>query len=167
MLVSAFVIFGVIFSIFWSSVYFSKNSNMFTVISRKKMSLHLPVGNPSCLHLASSKSFFKVMHVFLENTCSNKFRRNPQYCNALFMSLQALSVHFVIQQRCICHPFPVGIYMFKINNRNTRRRCEICSKLTIKTPERRQWRLGFKCAFCNTVEVYLASIPSRHLHVQN
>ena len=27
--------------------------------------------------------------------------------------------------------------MFKVNNRNTRRRCEICSKLTIKTPERR------------------------------
>ena len=27
------------------------------------------------------------------------------------------------------------------NNRNTRIRCEICSKLTIKTPERlRQWR---------------------------
>ena len=28
-----------------------------------------------------------------------------------------------------------GIYMFKINNRNIRARCEICSKLTIKTPE--------------------------------
>ena len=26
------------------------------------------------------------------------------------------------------------------NNRNTRTRCEICSKLKIKTPERRQWR---------------------------
>ena len=31
-------------------------------------------------------------------------------------------------------------YMFKVNNRNTRLRCEICSKLTTKTPERRQWR---------------------------
>ena len=29
---------------------------------------------------------------------------------------------------------PAGIYMFKVN-RNTRTRCEICSKLTIKTPE--------------------------------
>ena len=27
--------------------------------------------------------------------------------------------------------------MFKVNNRNTRTRCEICPKLTIKTPERR------------------------------
>ena len=32
---------------------------------------------------------------------------------------------------------PVGNYMFKVNNRNTRIRCEIYSKLTIKTPERR------------------------------
>ena len=36
--------------------------------------------------------------------------------------------------------FPAGNYMFKVNNRNTRTRCEICSKLTIKIPERRQWR---------------------------
>ena len=35
---------------------------------------------------------------------------------------------------------PAGIYLFKVNNRNTRTRCEICSKLTINTPERRQWR---------------------------
>ena len=30
--------------------------------------------------------------------------------------------------------------MFKVNNRNTRKSCEICSELTIKTPERRQGR---------------------------
>ena len=29
---------------------------------------------------------------------------------------------------------PVGIYMFKVNNRIARTRCEICSKLTIKIP---------------------------------
>ena len=34
----------------------------------------------------------------------------------------------------------VDNYMFKVNNRNTRTRCGICSKLTIKTPERRQRR---------------------------
>ena len=36
--------------------------------------------------------------------------------------------------------YPAGIYLLKINNRNTRTRCEICSKVTIKIPERRQWR---------------------------
>ena len=35
---------------------------------------------------------------------------------------------------------PVGNYMFKVEKRNTRTRCEICLKLTIKTPERCQWR---------------------------
>ena len=30
--------------------------------------------------------------------------------------------------------------MFNVNNRNTRTRCEITSKFTIKTPERRHWR---------------------------
>ena len=33
---------------------------------------------------------------------------------------------------------PPGKYMFKVNNRNTRTRCEICSKLTIRTSKRRQ-----------------------------
>ena len=37
--------------------------------------------------------------------------------------------HFIV--------FPAGIYLLKVNNRNTRTRCEICSKLTINTPERR------------------------------
>ena len=31
------------------------------------------------------------------------------------------------------------IYLLKVINRNTRTKCEICSKLTIKTPERRHW----------------------------
>ena len=33
---------------------------------------------------------------------------------------------------------PDGIYLFKVINRNIRARCEICSKLTIETPKRRQ-----------------------------
>ena len=35
---------------------------------------------------------------------------------------------------------PAGNYLFKINNSNTRTKCEICSELTVKTPERRRWR---------------------------
>ena len=33
---------------------------------------------------------------------------------------------------------PAGINLLKVNNRSTRTRHEICSKLTIKTPERHQ-----------------------------
>ena len=35
---------------------------------------------------------------------------------------------------------PAGIYLLKVNNKNTRTRCEISSKLTIKTPEHGHWR---------------------------
>ena len=31
---------------------------------------------------------------------------------------------------------PAVIYLLKVNNRNTKTGCEICSKLIIKTPER-------------------------------
>ena len=34
--------------------------------------------------------------------------------------------------------YPANIYLFKVNNRSTRKRSEICSKLTIKTLDRRQ-----------------------------
>ena len=33
--------------------------------------------------------------------------------------------------------YPASKYMFKVNSRNTETRCEICQKLTIKTPESR------------------------------
>ena len=38
----------------------------------------------------------------------------------------------------ICYCFPADNYMLKVNNGNTRTKCEICSKLTIKTAERRR-----------------------------
>ena len=38
----------------------------------------------------------------------------------------------------VCHlsqSFTAGIYLFEVNNRNTKTWCEICLKLTIKIPE--------------------------------
>ena len=35
-----------------------------------------------------------------------------------------------------------NINILKVNNRNTRTKCEICSKLTVKTPERSRRRSG-------------------------
>ena len=31
--------------------------------------------------------------------------------------------------------YPANIYLFKFNNKNIGKRCEICSELTIKTPK--------------------------------
>ena len=39
------------------------------------------------------------------------------------------------QMKKIQSTIPAGKYLFKVNNRNTRKRGEICSELTIKTPE--------------------------------
>ena len=38
--------------------------------------------------------------------------------------------------------FPANSYLFKVRNKNIRKRCEICLKLTIKTPGRRHWRFS-------------------------
>ena len=43
---------------------------------------------------------------------------------------------------------PTGIYLLKVNNRNTRKSCEICSKLTMNITERRQWRRKARKIHC-------------------
>ena len=47
-----------------------------------------------------------------------------------------------LKQFCVDSPKRPSqhIYLFKANNRSTRTTYEICSKLTIITPERRHWR---------------------------
>ena len=53
---------------------------------------------------------------------------------------------FVVFVYLFFEAFPGRIYLLKVGNRNTRTRCEICTKLMIKTPERCQW-------FCSDVFV--------------
>ena len=57
----------------------------------------------------------------------------------------AYILHPYISNCCSCankYFFPPIIYLFKANNENIRKMFEICSKLTIKTPERRQCQSG-------------------------
>ena len=49
---------------------------------------------------------------------------------------------------------PVNIYLFKDNNGNTRKRCEICSKLIIKTYEQRHWRDVVLLSLLLTLNIY-------------
>ena len=46
--------------------------------------------------------------------------------------LNIKSSEYAFEPSVLLHPD--GNYMFKVNNRNTKTRCEICSKLAIKTP---------------------------------
>ena len=41
--------------------------------------------------------------------------------------------------RILIQNFIANFYLFKVNNKDTRETCKTCSKLTLKTPERRHW----------------------------
>ena len=49
---------------------------------------------------------------------------------------------------------PANIYLFKVNNNKTRKRCKICSKSTIKTAERRHWQNKTKSIAVKYVKKY-------------
>ena len=51
---------------------------------------------------------------------------------------------------------PAGIYLFKVNNRNARASCKVCSKLTVKTPEQRH-------RYCSGVFIVVNSEHNSHL----
>ena len=60
---------------------------------------------------------------------------------------------------------PASIYLFKVNNGNTRTIRENCSKLTIKSPERRHWHWirfhTFFWCFCFGLVEFHACSPKR------
>ena len=69
----------------------------------------------------------------------------------------------VIATRPRQHNFLVGNYMLKADNRNTKLRCEICSKLTIKTPERDHWR----CSGAFIVNFWIYFAPCSRVSIAN
>ena len=53
-----------------------------------------------------------------------------------------LRINYVTIQLCKdTLPNTAKFYLFKLNKRNTRKRPDICSKLTMKLPERRHWNV--------------------------
>ena len=74
-------------------------------------------------HLLNVNSLDIILSSFLFLTL-NKFLRAP-----------VLVIKYLFYLICAA-----SNYMFKVNNRNGRTRCETCSKLTIKALERCQWR---------------------------
>ena len=63
---------------------------------------------------------------------------NPQALNASW----ELRCNTNIWVRSPEHWIPASIYLLKVNNRNIRARFAKCSKLTIKTSERRHWKFN-------------------------
>ena len=63
------------------------------------------------------------MRIRLKTTTSNRFQAH----NSFWFGNKEM------QDDKECEgPIPVGIYLLKVNNGNTRTRCEICSHLTIR-----------------------------------
>ena len=55
------------------------------------------------------------------------------------MFLQSQGVEAARISACCYHVCPSNHLLIQSNNRNNRKRCEICLKLIIKKPDRRQW----------------------------
>ena len=79
-------------------------------------------------HQSAAFDHFRV--IFTHNSLSRILLESRQYSKKLHERYNLSTI--------LTTPFPAGIYQLKVINRNIRKRCEICSKLTIKTPERRQ-----------------------------
>ena len=89
------------------------------------------------------KKEFSVDHSEQAFPAIPKFCRTSQRC---FCVIRGVKVGYNSSNENLVDwatNFPAGNYMLKVNNRNTRTRCEICSKLTKKTPERRHWTPSF------------------------
>ena len=55
------------------------------------------------------------------------------WCNSYGQSIRKTHIFSDIALLCVdLRGDPVNIYLFNVDNRNTRKKCEICSKLTIK-----------------------------------
>ena len=86
------------------------------------------------------------LEVHYDNAKKNKsavscaYRQNKHnFASVCFFRFKIKQQNLIIQEsKKTKRNFPANIYLFKVNNKNTRKRCEICSQLTIKTPERRQ-----------------------------
>ena len=73
------------------------------------------------------KAIFQYFLILCIKTGSSKLRR--EWSNDSVINIQVMWLVWL----------PASDYMFKVNNRNTRTRCEICSKFPIQTPEWRHW----------------------------
>ena len=61
--------------------------------------------------------------------------------------------------------FPMDIYLLNVNGRITRTRCEICLKLTIKTPERFKSMSAVSVVDFEQINVYRVASNSENLYM--
>ena len=89
------------------------------------------------------RSFLQIFsHLLKKPLSENLFFVQRKLCmvhNTLFMFFnnnlsELISWLHLLTKDCLTSN-PANMYLFKVNNRNTRKKCEICSNLAIKTPD--------------------------------
>ena len=91
--------------------------------------------------VTSTMRFYSLCFMILNLVCRIKVSENASFKDfekELSESLVNCSNSFEEFEHMFVTAFeknPTNIYLFKVNNTNTRKRCRIRSKLTIKTPE--------------------------------
>ena len=125
-------------------------------MKRKLTSKILRIGTCHFLQIwwgkrGKSKSLFPTFHYLYEKVISTTFwnsMRNVKTTvkivrfSEISCSLNSLKMERFQSFTCGSSTFSANIYLFKVNNENIRIMCEICSKLIIKTTERRHWHLS-------------------------
>ena len=86
-----------------------------------------------CCIIRVSEGYFKAKHKKYPGSIASYVRFANFSTHFYFCAHFCLIMNWYVR-------YPVGNCTFKVNNRSSRTRCEICSKLTIKIPERRHWR---------------------------
>ena len=71
---------------------------------------------------------------------SDKIQKNSFIITETINDLETVSLVNGLKGELKIH-YQVNIYLSKVKNKNTGKKCEICSKLTIKTLEERHWRV--------------------------
>ena len=95
--------------------------------------------------LILKKMYLRLFFVLFMQMCRN-FAWPWKFTKILFSSLFMEMKH--------------GNYLFKFNSRSTRKRCGICSQLTIKTSKRRHWRPVVFDVNCEPISHLFSGISS-------
>ena len=83
-------------------------------------------------HFSSEKVRTLYYDVYLASLFLN-LKKDFRWLNAISLESSGLFNFLALKPWRL---YPANIFLHTVNYRNTRKRCEICSKLTIKTPER-------------------------------
>ena len=86
----------------------------------------------TCYIRLSFTAFTRELHVWIIYLNVGNACNYPKYVNVYCWTRQNV-------ESWTWH-YQANIYLFKVNNKSTRKMYEISSKLTIKKPEGRQWR---------------------------